>query len=255
MFRLFMADDQIRFISTHNVEWCIPDEKESVYSLLQETNLLDVMTQIAFVGLMFTVYTAVDLFVALIHGLAGIEYIIHHMAFIVAGILLRSNCMLPFNAAILISMEISNLPLNYMCFFRHREGFDQSVKISSVLFVISFFAFRILFNTYGAVFLLWHEDQATPVWVPAWQQYFLTIAIVVGAILQFWWGRKVIQSMIKAYGGTDSRDEDGGYTSLSADVAVKVNQDYKPPTLLVPQEWICDEKKIGLLDRTACQGV
>jgi len=163
--------------------------------------------------------------------------------------------MLPFNAAILISMEISNLPLNYMCFFRHREGFDYSVKVSSVLFVTLFFTFRILFNTFGAVILLWHGDMATPVWVPAWQRYFLMIAIVVGAVLQFWWGRKVIQSMIKAFGGNDSRDEDRGYKSLDTHVAVEVNHDYQPPTLLVTHTSICDEKKVGLLDHSTCRGV
>lgn len=208
MFQLMLADRQIKFISTDSIEWCLPEENSVAYALLQEVDLLDLTTQIAFVGLMFTVYTAVDLVVALVHGLAGIDYLIHHVAFIVAGVLIRSNCMLPFNAAVLISMEVSNLPLNYMMFFRHREGYNCSVTIASVLFAVTFFVFRIGINTYGAGFLLWHQDESTPPRVPLWQRYFILTAIVVGALLQFWWGHKVIESMLKALGKKDSVEKD-----------------------------------------------
>jgi hypothetical protein len=232
MFRLLMADDQIRFLSTDNIQWCVPDENEAEYNLLQEAGLVNSMTEIATVGLMFTVFTTVDLFVALIHGLAGMDYIIHHVAFVLAGIILRSNCILPFNAAILISMELSNLPLNYMSFFRHREGFDLSVKISSAIFAISFFTFRILLNTYGTVVLLWREDVSLPVRVPAWQRCFLLMALGAGALLQFWWGSKVIQAVVKAHRRRKPTEEHMGYKLLDTDAVEEVNTVYQPPTLL-----------------------
>lgn len=248
MLRLLMADDQIKFLSTDDIQWCIPNENEAEYNLLQQTGFLNVMPQIALVGLMFTVFTTVDLFIALIHGLAGIDYIIHHVAFIAAGVMLRSNCILPFNAAILISMEISNLPLNYMCFFRHREGFNLSVKISSALFAILFFVFRIVLNTYGAVFLVWRQDESLPARVPAWQRYFLLMAIAAGAILQFWWGNKVIQALAKSYRRSEPAEEDREYTSLDDHAVVEVRCVHQPPTLLVTHAQTNNEKVVGTLN-------
>lgn len=203
---LLLADTEIRFISTVNIDWCLPNESDPSYFILQEAGLLYVAPHVAFVGLMFTVYTCVDLVISLIHGLAGIDYIVHHMAFISAGILIRGNCILPLNAAILISMEISNLPLNHMTFFRHRPGYESSVAISSTIFVIFFFLFRIGINTCGAILLWWYQAESTPPRVPEWQRYFLLTAITVGAVIQFWWCVPVVKAMMKAWKGKDGEN-------------------------------------------------
>lgn len=216
MVRLWLADPEIRFISAENIEWCMPDENESSYSLLQEAGLLDIAPQVAFVGLMFTVFTSVDLLISLMHGLADFVYVVHHLAFIVAGILIRGNCILPFNAAILISMEISNLPLNHMTFFRHRAGYEFSVAISSTIFVIFFFLFRIGINTCGAIFLWWYQEGSTPQRVPEWQRYFLLIAITIGAVIQFWWCVPVVNAMMKAWKGKDAGEKDENYAELES---------------------------------------
>merc|ERR1712130_890541 len=163
-----MAPERIRFASTDQLDWCIPSKDDPIHAELAALHLGGVTAQVAFVGLMFTIFTIVDGILAFFHGLAGIDYMVHHVAFIVAGVLIRGHCMLPFNAAILMSMEVSNIFLNWMMFFRHREGFTRSVAHSSGLFAAFFFVFRIGLNTYGAAYMWWAHDAATPPAVPEW---------------------------------------------------------------------------------------
>eukprot|EP00439_Symbiodinium_sp_Y106_P063481 s394_g9.t2 len=78
------------------------------------------MEAVALAGLIFTSFTMADLIVLFLHRLATLDYVVHHIAFLAAGLIIRSNCMLPLNAAILMSMEVSTPFLNWVMIFRHR---------------------------------------------------------------------------------------------------------------------------------------
>merc|ERR1719424_2728269 len=113
---------------------------------------------------------------------------IHHFAFIAAGLLMRSHCMLPFNAAVLLSMEVSTIPLSYFLLYRHRgDAFKFRSLVSGVAFAISFLLMRIVMNTYGTYLLWknWSDGSVLSVDVlPQWQSQLLLAAVTVGAVMQ-----------------------------------------------------------------------
>jgi len=141
-------------------------------------------------GLAFTTFTLVDIFISLGHGLASADYIIHHIAFVTAGIIIRGYCMLPLTASILMAMEVSTPFLNWLMFFRHRgEKYKFQVVISGSCFFATFLLFRVFLNTYGTVVLLISEANGTalPAKVDQWQTIFLMVAVTAGALVQFYW--------------------------------------------------------------------
>jgi len=152
----------------------------------------------ALAGLAFTTFTTADAIISGIHGLLTIEYAIHHAAFIGCGVIIRTNCMLPFTAAALLSMEVSTPFLNYLIFFRHRgDKYKRGVIVSGLLFLVTYFLFRIIFNMYATVELIVVASygMALPQSVPVWQGYFLIAAVCVGASLQLFWLPGIWRSM------------------------------------------------------------
>lgn len=207
VFALWNAPHAVQFGHTSNVGFCIPSEGEPVYEPAMASGLLWVCVAVAFAGLVFTCFICMDLIVALRHGLAAWDYLIHHAIFIFAAQMIRGYCMLPFNAAILMAMEVSTPFLNYYIYFRNRQGWNKTyVTIASHLFAATFFTFRVLINTYGAYYL-WREFKtAMPPIVPEWQRWFLLIAFIAGAVIQWFWAYKVVQSILSP---TAKEEEDG----------------------------------------------
>jgi len=112
---------------------------------------------VALVGQSFSIRTAIDMLLQFIHGLLTVEEAIHHVIYILAGFLVRRHCMMPMNAAILMSMEISTPFLNYYLFFRTRYPFSKDVNVAKTIFGVLFLAFRILLNSFGVfIFLRQH---------------------------------------------------------------------------------------------------
>ena len=79
-----------RFAYSRDLETCAPGAE---FPGAQENPLL--FTAIAFAGLAFTTFTLADVVISVLHRLAGVDYIVHHVAFITAGAIIRGNCMLP----------------------------------------------------------------------------------------------------------------------------------------------------------------
>jgi len=143
---------------------------------------------IALGGLVFSAFIFADVVISMLHGLATLDYYVHHAVFLAAGVIIRGHCMLPLNAAILLSMEASTPFLNFMLFFRNRgPRYTFAVRVTGILFVVLFVAFRLALNTYGAILLWRSRDFAYPDGVPRWQSMFLLGAVQVGSALQFYW--------------------------------------------------------------------
>jgi len=139
-------------------------------------------------GLLFTAFLLADTIISWIHDLASWDYVVHHIAFMSAGLIIRGHCMLPYNAAILLAMEASTPFLNVMLFFRNRgPAYSLLVQATGVVFVLLFVLFRLILNTYGAILLWQHRTVAMPPSVPEWQRCFLLGAVAAGSALQFIW--------------------------------------------------------------------
>mmetsp|Transcript_72372 Transcript_72372/g.114741 ORF Transcript_72372/g.114741 Transcript_72372/m.114741 type:complete len:311 (-) Transcript_72372:108-1040(-) len=179
---LFDSDERVKFASSPHLATCKVDRRD--------VDLLDwelTMQAISLAGLAFTTFTLADLVVLSLHGMATLDYIVHHVAFVSAGLILRGNCMLPFNAAVLMAMEVSTPFLNWVTFFRHRgEQYENQVIGAGVMFFLTFLVFRLGLNIYGTVLLVLDQARglAMPERVPMWQQVLVILAIIAGVVVQ-----------------------------------------------------------------------
>jgi len=217
---LASAPDSVRFASTQHLAVCKMSD-----DLLPEGGELAIFTgeAVAFAGLAFTAFTSADIVISVAHGLATPDYVAHHVAFITAGLIIRSHCMLPYNAAILLAMEASTPFLNFMLFFRHRgSAYKSTVSVAGEAFVLLFVVFRLGINTYGAILLLLNRSTAMPPTVPQWQVWFLLLAVAAGAGVQFFWfpaiARTFGQGLLELFGGSSNklRDDDSTGTGSSS---------------------------------------
>jgi hypothetical protein len=145
---------------------------------------------VALAGVCFTTYSVADMFLSLAHGLAGVDTVIHHVVFATAGMIMRGHCMLMFNAAMLMAMEVSTPFLNYFLLVRHRgETFAIEVIVFGSLFFLLYIVWRIGLNTYATVYL-WTvhlKGSAIPAHVPQWQAWLAMMAVTAGAGVQLFW--------------------------------------------------------------------
>jgi len=203
---LATAPGSAQFVSTNDV-FCTGSEGDDEW--------LRVEIAIVVGGICFTTYTFVDMVLALKHGLAAADYVVHHLAFLACGVLIWGQCIMPFNASVLMCMEATTPFLNFLMFFRNRGArYKTSTTICGAVFVVLFFVFRIGLNTYGTV-VLWvsREDPALDT-VPRWQVWLLLFAVTLGLAVQVFWLPKVAGTFCKAIlgmvrGDTGSDDEDG----------------------------------------------
>jgi hypothetical protein len=198
---LIVAPDYAKFPYAHDLGQC-----KVVNSTL--TDWLSLYPMIALAGLIFTTFTVGDVIVSVIHGLATWDYYCHHAAFIVAGTIIRTNCMLPFNASILMAMEVSTPFLNYMLLVRNRgDSFQLASNICGVFFFFSYVVSRLILNTYGTI-ILWTNSiplltgasssfHAMPLSVPLWQVIFLLVAVTAGSVVQFFWFPKIWKMFVR----------------------------------------------------------
>lgn len=211
---LFDSNERVKFASSPHVGTCKVDRRD--------VDLLDweLTTQaISLAGLAFTTFTLADLVVLSLHGMATVDYTVHHVAFISAGLILRGNCMLPFNAAVLMAMEVSTPFLNWVTFFRHRgEQYESQVIGAGVMFFLTFLVFRLGLNIYGTILLVVDQARglAMPERVPMWQQVLVILAIIAGVVVQLYWlpriwqvfGVRIWQLIITGSVDVDEDDEE-----------------------------------------------
>eukprot|EP00930_Biecheleria_cincta_P018097 TRINITY_DN14208_c0_g1_i1.p1 TRINITY_DN14208_c0_g1~~TRINITY_DN14208_c0_g1_i1.p1 ORF type:complete len:310 (-),score=47.45 TRINITY_DN14208_c0_g1_i1:253-1182(-) len=202
-----------RFAYSRDLEVCSPGAE---FPRAQENPLL--FTAIAFAGLAFTAFTLADVVISVFHGLAGVDYIVHHVAFITAGAIIRGNCMLPFNAAILLGMEVSTPSLNFLLFFRHRgDAYESAVARNGIVFVLLYVMFRLGLNIYGFIILVLNKEKAMPPSVPEWQAWFLIIAVGAGVAVQLFWFPGIARTFGNGLRGLFKRSSDDSEGTDSSD--------------------------------------
>eukprot|EP00812_Abedinium_dasypus_P005333 NODE_1668_length_1088_cov_331.086157.p1 GENE.NODE_1668_length_1088_cov_331.086157~~NODE_1668_length_1088_cov_331.086157.p1 ORF type:complete len:313 (-),score=58.73 NODE_1668_length_1088_cov_331.086157:74-1012(-) len=184
VFELLPASPHVQFAAVDTIGFCAVSHKTS------DTELWPWRAEayvVGAAGLVFTTFTFVDLVLMTLHRLARLDEVVHHIAFIFAGVLIRTNCMLPLNAALLMAMEVSTPFLNYVLFFRHRgDRYATCLSVSGAIFLVLYVVFRLGLNLYGTV-LLWLNIQYALHRVPDWQGWGLAVAITIGSVLQFVW--------------------------------------------------------------------
>ncbi|CAK0910673.1 unnamed protein product [Prorocentrum cordatum] len=126
------APDAARFACTGHLGWCSGGPRTSAQLASVPGGEL-AAEAVAAAGLAFTAFIAVDLVLSVLHGYATLDHVVHHVAFVTAGLIIRWHCMLPFNAAALLSMEVSTPFLNLALLYRHRgQEFALPVKAAGV---------------------------------------------------------------------------------------------------------------------------
>mmetsp|Transcript_30338 Transcript_30338/g.56874 ORF Transcript_30338/g.56874 Transcript_30338/m.56874 type:complete len:332 (-) Transcript_30338:42-1037(-) len=219
LFMLLLENTHVQYASTNHLATCKVNYQKDPDLVSWEAT----MEAVALAGLIFTTFTLADLLVLCVHGLATVDYVIHHVAFVVAGAIIRCNCILPLNAVILMAMEVSTPFLNWVMIFRHRgERYKLQVIVAGTLFFFTFIVFRLFLNIYGTVFLLVGEAQgsALPAHVPAWQAAIILVAVAAGAGVQLFWlpkiwrtfGTRIWQLLMTGSVNTGDEEEDSRLT-------------------------------------------
>lgn len=151
----------------------------------------------AFAGMAFTTYTMADLANMFVLGFVTWDYLAHHIFFIAVGLIMRCNCILFYEAAILLAMEVSTPFLNYVLIYRNRgEAYATSLAVAGGLFFILFITTRIVLNTWGAYLLILHREEHLMTVIPPWQAWSLLSMIIAGILVQFFW----LPPVLKAFG-------------------------------------------------------
>jgi len=206
------APDAARFACTGHLGWCSGGPRTSAQLASVPGGEL-AAEAVAAAGLAFTAFIAVDLVLSVLHGYATLDHVVHHVAFVTAGLIIRWHCMLPFNAAALLSMEVSTPFLNLALLYRHRgQEFALPVKAAGVLFVALYVVFRLGVNSYATLVLWLHRDMAIPPSVPEWQGAFLLAAVAAGVAVQLFWLPRIVQSFASGLGRRAAEAEPGSST-------------------------------------------
>lgn len=207
--KIFQGPER-RFRVSHNVFLCdssglsLDSQADAPYNM-----------GVAMVGMAFTTFTISDLFFLFFHVGITWDYLFHHLAFIACGVIIRYNCCIPLQAAILLSMEVSTPFLNYMMFVRNRgDSFDQTIKVCGILFMISFVIFRLILNPYGAIDLIINREYALRE-VPAWEGWFLIVALTAGAILQIYWAKPIVKKFFEMKNALAEKESPSPYRKIN----------------------------------------
>lgn len=193
---LVKADSYVRFASTTDVLQCNLDHSDPKLEPWRREGVLVALAAFAVVT-----FLVADTVILLIHRQFTADYVVHHIAFISAGYITRSNCILPFNGACLLAMEVSTPFLNYICLLRHREGYTRSTTVAGICFFLLFVIFRVGLGIYSAL-QLWKEgENAFPAHIPKWQVYFMPVAITLCVCVQLYWLPGIVRQFVSRLQG------------------------------------------------------
>lgn len=184
MFQLhFLGDSNWRSHSTH-LGFCY--EASDAWGVPAPEPILSWLPLLSWAGMLFTAYAIADMGVCFLHGFATPDYIAHHIAFIGIGLIIRTNCCLAYEGAILMAMEVSTPFLKVAQILRHRDGFPLTKGICGCLFALLFVIFRLGFNSWGVYMLLkqWHLWSRV---MPIYQAWLLLLLVLAGAAVQLYW--------------------------------------------------------------------
>ena len=150
----------------------------------------------------FFCYTIVDTFVTTWRKAMTLDYFFHHMVFTSFCVLIQYHCFAGYLAGWLLVMETSTIFLNGFTFWRNRLGYDHNiVRVSFLLFGLTFFAFRLIGTIHIAYYWTKHVlQQSVPFHgIPRWHLYVICVALVGAVVLQIFWAAGIIKNLIKTF--------------------------------------------------------
>lgn len=196
---LVKADNYVRFAYTSDVLQCTLDHTDPRLEPWAREGVL-----VALAALAVITFLVADTVILLIHRQFTPDYVVHHVAFITAGYITRSKCVLPFNGACLLAMEVSTPFLNYILLLRHREGYARSTTVAGIIFFLLFIIFRVCLGIYSAS-QLWKEGaNAFPPYMPKWQVWFMPAAITLCVCVQLYWLPGIVRQFVFGVKGLQS---------------------------------------------------
>jgi hypothetical protein len=197
------APDDVRFAAAPHLETCTMGA-----GFHHGEPWASYIEAVALAGLAFTAFTTADVALSMIHGLATIDYMVHHAAFILAGFILRGNCILPWKGSVQLAMEASTPFLNIMLLLQNRGvGTWPVVVVCGIIFVVSYVFLRLIQNTYATVILWLRRDEAFPPTMPRWEVWLALLACTAGAAVQFFWFPAIVRKLLKLMPGNADKDE------------------------------------------------
>jgi len=196
------APDDVRFAAAPHLEICAMGpgfhDGEPWASYIEA---------VALAGLAFTAFTTADVVLSMTHGLATTDYMVHHAAFIVAGFILRGNCILPWKGSVQLAMEASTPFLNTMLLLQNRGVGRPIVVVCGIIFVVSYVVLRLIQNTYATIVLWRRRDEAFPPTMPQWEVWLALLACTAGAAVQFFWFPAIVGKLLKLMPGNADTGE------------------------------------------------
>mmetsp|Transcript_49449 Transcript_49449/g.115630 ORF Transcript_49449/g.115630 Transcript_49449/m.115630 type:complete len:329 (-) Transcript_49449:19-1005(-) len=183
MFLLLGASPYVQFAHSNDISDCQPDASDP---RLADWRVLGML--VAYAGLLFTAFILADVIVTCVHRLGSWDYVLHHVVFLLAALIIRVHCILPLNSAMLLAMETSTPFLNFVMLLRHRplesSWLSTALVPAGLLFVVLYFIFRLIFGFWG-VMLLWENRWRLD--IPKVQLWFLEASVATGFVLQLYW--------------------------------------------------------------------
>mmetsp|Transcript_24749 Transcript_24749/g.45358 ORF Transcript_24749/g.45358 Transcript_24749/m.45358 type:complete len:334 (+) Transcript_24749:100-1101(+) len=217
MFLFLGTDPYVQFAHSTDIADCQPDASDP---RLAEWRVLGMM--VAYAGLIFTAFILADVIVSLVHRLASWDYVLHHVVFLLAALIIRAHCILPLNSAMLLAMETSTPFLNFVMLLRHRplesSWLAAAIQPAGLAFLIFYFIFRLVFGLWGIV-LLWENRWRLD--LPTVQLWFLLVSVATGFVLQLYWlpsiAKATISKLRKNNKGEGHPTEEDAHESSSPD--------------------------------------
>jgi len=150
---------------------------------------------------LFWTFDLADLMLGLMHGLLGLDMIVHHLVFIAASLIGTVSCFgrghWALAASVLLSLEISTPALTYSLTMRNRVGDKHwSIKLSFLFFAVLFVLFRIFLYTFMLTRVYVHFYDATPTHWHA-RGYVAALLLSCGALLQYYWGLLIVKKIAR----------------------------------------------------------
>jgi len=189
---LMQVPNEVRFICSSDTSFCRVDPDRLPENFRHHAW---VFQAIPFVSLICLAWLTMDIFVSTYHGLLTPDFLCHHVAFLLAGGLARMHCLAPFMVAVILSVEITTPLLNVVVFFRHRET-NVPIAFFAFAFALLFFVFRICLLPFGVLQFLQSSKVMLPSSVSWLEAHLLSLALVAGVGLQYYWFPKILLTMV-----------------------------------------------------------
>lgn len=176
------------------VQFARPTEVERHRGVDLVIRYIDYGARVAKVAHIFQCYVTADLLIGMYYKLLKPEMIAHHAVLVFFCVLLTYNCFGQLLAGMMLSMELSTVPLNYFLYFRNRLGDTHWTCLVSFGFFASFFLLlRVVGLSCMAFYFLYviFFDASELAGVADWSLVLISIGLLITVVLQLFWAGSV----------------------------------------------------------------